>query len=96
MSGPKVHSGSIVCSAVDLPFTELQGDLLAIDQEAGYCYSMNPSAARIWELTAKPTRVSAICAILCDEFGVDQEQCQGDVVDFLSTLADSGLMRVNN
>jgi hypothetical protein len=70
--------------------------MLAIDERAGYCYSMNPSAARIWELIPNPTPISAICDVLCKEFGVDQRQCQEDVVDFLGTMADAGLVKVVN
>jgi hypothetical protein len=94
MSAPKIHSGSLVCSTGNLPFARLHDDLLAIDQRGGYCYSMNPSAARIWELIPTPTSVSAVCETLCREFGVDQEQCRQDVVDFLSVLTEAGLVEV--
>lgn len=94
MSVPKIHSGSFVCSVADLPFTRLHEDLWAFDQQAGYCYSMNPSAARIWELIPNFTPVSAVCAELCVEFGVDDEQCRQDVLAFLSSLAEAGLVRV--
>jgi hypothetical protein len=90
----KIHSGSLVSSASSIPFSRLHDDLLAIDQQAGYCYAMNPSAARIWELIPSPTRVSAVCATLCSEFGVNEEQCREDVVNFLAALADAGLVRV--
>lgn len=96
MSAPKIHSGSLVCSIGNLPFSRLHNDLLAIDQRAGYCYSMNSSAARIWELIPNPTVVSNVCAVLCSEFGVDEEQCRTEVVDFLGVLADAGLVEVSD
>jgi hypothetical protein len=92
----KVHAGSLVCSTENLPFSRLHDDLMAIDQRAGYCYSMNSSAARIWELIPNPTPVSNVCAILCREFGVDEEQCYQDVVEFLATLAEAGLVKVTD
>jgi hypothetical protein len=95
MSAPKIHSGSVVCSIGNIPFSRLHDDLLAIDQRAGYCYSMNSSAARIWELIPNRTAVSSVCAVLCREFGVDEEQCQADVVDFLGALAAAGLVEVS-
>jgi hypothetical protein len=94
MSGSKIHPGSLVCSADGVPFSRLHDDLLAIDQRAGYCYSMNPSAARIWELIPNPTPVSSVCTVLCKEFGVEEEQCREDVLDFLAVLADAGLVKV--
>lgn len=94
MSGSTIHTGSVVCSVGNIPFVRLHEDLLAIDQRAGYCYSLNASAARIWELLAAPTSVSVICARLCSEFGLNEEQCRSDVVDFLMALADAGLVTV--
>jgi hypothetical protein len=94
MPAPKIHSGSLVCSASNIPFSRLHDDLLAIDQRAGYCYAMNPSAARIWELILSPIPVSSVCGALCREFGVNEEQCREDVVHFLAALADAGLVRV--
>jgi hypothetical protein len=96
VENPGIHSGSIVCSVANLPFSRLHEDLLAIDQKAGYCYSMNSSAARIWELIPNPTAVSSICAVLCEEFGVEKEQCRQDVVNFLAALADAGLVKVTD
>jgi hypothetical protein len=91
---PKISDLSRVCSIGNLPFTRLHEDLMAIDQAAGYCYSLNSSAARIWELIPAPTRVSSLCAILCSEFSVSEEQCRADVLGFLTALADAGLVRV--
>jgi hypothetical protein len=96
MSGPKIHPGSLVYSVDGVPFSRLHDDFLAIDQRAGYCYSMNFPAARIWELIPLPTPVSSVCTILCKEFRVDEDQCREDVVNFLTVLADAGLVKVDN
>jgi hypothetical protein len=90
----KIDSGSIVCSSGDIPFARLHDDLLAIDQRAGYCYSLNPSAARIWELIPSPIAVRTVCAIICKEFGVEEQECTEDVLTFLGALASAGLVRV--
>lgn len=94
MQAVKVDAGSVVCSSGNLPFARLHDDLMAIDPNAGYCYSMNYSAARIWELIPTPTAVSKICDVLCAEFGVGEEQCYEDVVGFLTALANAGLVKV--
>ena len=94
MPGSKIHSGSLVYSTGNIPFLRLHDDLLAIDQQAGYCYSLNTSAARIWELIATPTAVSSICTVLCSEFGIPEEQCREEVLGFLAGLHDAGLVRV--
>jgi hypothetical protein len=94
MTSPRIHAGSLVCANGDIPFTRLHDDLLAIDPRTGYCYSMNPSAARIWELIHSTIGVSAVCAALCEEFGINGEQCHTDVLEFLNALADANLVKV--
>jgi hypothetical protein len=94
MSATKIHPLSVVCATNDLPFFRLHNDLLAIDERGGYCYSLNPSAARIWELIPKPTPVKDICAALYREFVVDEAKCQEEVMEFLGALAEAGLVKV--
>jgi hypothetical protein len=95
MPGSKIQPEFLVCSTVNLPFAQLHEDFLAIDSAAGYCYSMNASAARIWELIPSPVSVSSLCSALCGEFDIDVTQCQEQVIDFLTAMADAGLVRVS-
>jgi hypothetical protein len=89
-----IDARCVVSSNTDIPFTRLQEDMLAIDERAGYCYSLNTSAARIWDLIRNPASVGDICAILCKEFSVDRETCIRDVSELLSAMRDAGLIRV--
>jgi hypothetical protein len=68
--------------------------MLAMDERAGYCYSMNASATRIWDLIAKPASVGSICAALRSEFAVDTETCHRDVSEVLLALREAGLVKV--
>jgi hypothetical protein len=89
-----IDARCVVSSNTEIPFTRLQEDMLAIDETAGYCYSLNRSAARIWDLILNPTSVGEICAILCKEFSVDHETCIRDVSEMLANMRDAGLIRV--
>jgi len=68
--------------------------MLAIDERAGFCYSMNLSAARVWELIVAPVAVADVCATLCNEFAVDRETCLRDVCEILSAMRVAGLVNV--
>jgi hypothetical protein len=72
-------------------FFRLDDSLIAIDKESGYCYALNATSARIWELIAVPTCVSAIRDSLCREFDVDPERCLSDIQEILSALKDAEL-----
>ncbi|NBC19372.1 MAG: PqqD family peptide modification chaperone [Bacteroidetes bacterium] len=62
--------------------------------ETGKYYGMDPVASRIWELIETPASVEAICAQLTDEFEVTAARCRKDVLDFVSALAEEGLVEV--
>ena len=70
--------------------------MLAIDQQAGFCYSMNLPAARIWELIPDPIAVGDVCDSLCREFAVDRATCLADVLQFLNAMLDAGLIQVTD
>lgn len=77
-----------------IDFSRLGDELLAIDDKTEHCYSLNYSAARVWELIATPVSVDSICVKLSEEFAVDNEQCLADVVQLLQVLEEAGLARV--
>lgn len=91
----KIHSDSIVHCAKDIPFSQLDDELLAIDAQAGYVYSLNESAGRVWELIQSPTSVGDVCNQLCREFMIDETSCLREVVALLEGLCDAGLVQVD-
>lgn len=80
--------------AVDIPFAKAHDEMLAIDEQAGYYYAMNETSGRIWELIADPASVEAICTLLCQEFNVDADTCQREVIHLLHDLHDAGLVHI--
>lgn len=70
--------------------------MLAIDAKAGYCYSMNESALRVWDLIADPTPVDGVCARLLREYAVEPDVCRREVIELLQNLLDAGLVRVED
>jgi hypothetical protein len=96
MKQGKIHPGSIVNRTADLPFSRIDEELLAIDEKAGYFYSLNESAARVWELVKNPVPVESICVRLCEEYAVDEITCREDLFQLLQSLQDAGLLEVKD
>ena len=96
MAGTQVQfdSTTIVQRGKDIPFSQLDDELLAIDAQAGYCYSLNETAGRVWDLIAAPMSLEAICAQLLREYAVDEPTCRRQVTALLRGLCDAGLVRV--
>jgi hypothetical protein len=47
----------------------------------------------VWELIDGRRSAALIAALLCEEFEVELEQAEGDVLDFLNLLVEKGLCR---
>jgi len=94
MNGQVLTMDSVVCRTSDVVFSRLDDELLAIDAQAGYCYSMNDTAGRIWELLNAPVSVAGICSRLQAEFTVEESSCQQEVLSLMERLLDSGLIQV--
>lgn len=76
-------------------FSQLDEEYLALDAEAGFCYSLNLVSGQIWHLLEQPTTVSALCTQLQRQYMVDEATCQQDVRELLFQLADAGLVTMH-
>jgi hypothetical protein len=83
---------TIVKRKVNPPSFKVDDSLIFLDSEGGYCYSLNTTGARIWELIAEPTSIEAVCNSLCREFKVDRETCEREVNGVISSLREADLV----
>jgi hypothetical protein len=93
-SQTRIGPSCIITGKTGISFSKLHDDILALDEQGGYCYSMNASAARIWELIATPVTLDDLCSALCQEFSVDRESCLRDVSELVSTMNGAGIVTV--
>jgi len=91
-----LHSESIVWRAKEVLFSQLDEELLAIDSQAGFCYSLNETAGLVWDFMADPIKVSTICTQLGEEFAVDEATCLTDVIQLLQGLHEAELVKVRD
>ena len=89
----KINAASVVKRCKDVPFSQLDDELLAVDAQAGYCYSLNETAGRVWELIATPMPVSVLCTQLRREFAVDEATCLRETLALLQALYVAGLVQ---
>ena len=60
--------------------------------EAGRYYGLNAVASRIWELLSSPKTVAELCAHICEEFEVDEQTCENEILKFAHTLINHGIV----
>jgi hypothetical protein len=87
---------STVVAAKEQAFCSLAEEAVILDLKAGVYYSLNEVGARVWYLIQEPKSVSQIADTIQQEFDVDAERCERDVVRLLQDLAGKELIRVQH
>ncbi|HEY6905725.1 MAG TPA: PqqD family peptide modification chaperone [Candidatus Acidoferrales bacterium] len=57
-------------------------------------YGLDPVGTRIWNLMQQPMSVRELRDRLMDEYEVDADRCEGDLLSLLETMRSEGLIRV--
>ena len=57
---------------------------------------MNPCGNRIWSLVQKPVKVGKIRDTLLEEYDIDKETCEEDLLSILGDLNQEGLIVVED
>ena len=91
-----VSGSSTVVAAKDQVSSDLGGEVAILDLKAGVYYGLDAVGARIWSLIEEPRTVNEIRDILLEEYDVEPERCERDLLVLLRRLADEGLVEVRN
>ena len=91
-----VSGDSTVVAAKDQVSSDLGGEVAILDLKAGVYYGLDAVGARIWSLIQEPRTVNEIRDILLEEYEVEPERCERDLLVLLRRLADEGLVEVRN
>lgn len=87
-----LHS-TVVASANQLS-THLDGEVVILDLGTGTYYGLADIAARIWTLLQEPTTCAQMAAKLADDYAVDLDRLETDLVAFVHNLKEIGLVDV--
>jgi len=92
MAGFSFSDDTIVERKRELAATEVGGDLVMVDIEAGSYLALDGVGRRIWDLLEEPRSLSTLCGLLQQEFEVTAEVCRRDVETFLLQMRASDLV----
>jgi hypothetical protein len=91
-----VSGDSTVVAAKDQVSSDLGGEVAILDLKAGVYYGLDAVGARIWSLIQEPRTVNEIRNILLEEYEVEPERCERDLLVLLQRLATEGLVEVED
>ena len=76
----------------DTVFRELAGEAVLLQLEAGMYYGLDPVGTRLWQLLAERGKLRDVFEAAQQEFDVDADTLQHDLLELVATLAEKKLL----
>ncbi len=87
---------SVVVAAKDQVSCDLAGEAAILNIKNGVYYGLDPVGARIWKLIQQARSVDEVREALVDEYEVEPERCEQDLITLLEKLLAEGLIEVKD
>lgn len=91
----KIAVDTVIGRAAGLVATDMNGEKVMMDIEQGQYYALDSIGSRIWDLMENKQSVEAIVSVLLEEYDVEQQQCEQDVLILLNELYAEGLITID-
>ena len=75
--------------------TDLDDEMVVMDDEKGSFYGLDATAKMIYGLLDSPRTLSEIIELITSKYNVSAEQCEKDILPFLDTMVTSRLLIVS-
>jgi len=92
----KLSGRSMVVVSQDQVSCDLSGESAILNLKAGVYYGLNEVGTRIWKLIQEPRRVGDLRDAILEEYEVEPDRCEADIMVLLQDLLDNGLIEVKN
>lgn len=83
-----------VMASKDQVSCDLAGEAAILNLKNSVYYGLDAVGAWIWTLVQAPITVGAVRDAVLQEYDVEREQCERDVLDLLQKLAAEGLVAI--
>lgn len=85
---------SIVMATKEQVSCSLGDESAILSTKNSVYYGLDAVGTRIWKLLQEPRSVREICNTVLDEFEVDPDRCQRDLLELLARMKAEGLIEV--
>ena len=92
----KVLKSSTITASKNHLSSGIDGETVLLDIESGVYIGLNSVGSSIWNLIAESRKVTDVRDAIADEYEIDLNSCEKDVLNFLKELADGGSIEVQN
>jgi Coenzyme PQQ synthesis protein D (PqqD) len=85
---------SVVTVTKDQVSCNLGAEAAILNTKHGIYYGLDPIGAEVWKLLQTPRKVVDIREVLLQDYEVDPERCERDLLALLEQLLGAGLIEV--
>ena len=76
--------------------SDLQGERVILNFRSGMYYGLDAVGSRVWQLLEAPRTVREIRDALLEEYEVEADRCEHDLLELLGQMAAQGLIEVRS
>lgn len=87
-------NSSVIKRSADQIACDMGGEVVILDLKSGNYYGLDAVGARVWTLIEAPTSLADIRRIIMDEYEVDAETCDRDILAFINQMQAVGIVEV--
>ena len=88
----EISLGSVFVAVQDQVSTNLEDEAVILHLKKGMYYGLNSVGARVWSFLQQPHSVGDIRDMILQEFEVDPQRCEQDLLELLKELLSNGLI----
>ncbi len=75
---------------------DLAGQRVLLNLETGVYYGLNEVGSFLWNLAQEPVSLGSLRDMVMDEYDVDSERCERDLLNLMSELIGKGLVEITD
>jgi hypothetical protein len=93
-SARKLSGQSRVIVSQDQVSCDLSMETAILHLKSGVYFGLNTVGASIWKLIQEPRTLKEIREVLLDEYDVEPNRCENDILELLRDLSTHGLIEI--
>lgn len=96
MANSELSTTTLLQRNPDMIAANLDGDLVMMNEKLGRYYGISGVGARAWELLETPASIDDLVSTICEEYEIDADTCQQDIIRFAQDLMKVDLIEPVN
>ena len=93
-ANPKISLDSTVAVSKEQASADLRDEAAILNLKDGVYYGLDPVGARIWKLIQTPRTVREVRDMILEEYDVEADCCEKDLIELLQQLAKNDLIYI--